>query len=296
MGAAATGSEPQRSGPSGGEGGSAELLLVHGDDRFRVDDEVRRWGAAAGAEMGVDVVDPPAPIERIRAGIAETPFIDPRRYLLIRDPPQLGGRRGDEGARALAAALELRAPTTSVCLVCHETVPASHPVLAAVTRLGGHILLCRQLRSRDLREWVDRAAAARDLRLRAGGMEHILRVAGSDLGVVSAELDKLAAHADGQIVDLETVRLLTGGSETLEVWAVLERLLGPRPGLGAAAVADLVEEGRSTQHLIATLAGQLHELRQVQGLVLSGIRGARLERSCGYPSGALSARRGRLGR
>ncbi|MGD0834445.1 MAG: DNA polymerase III subunit delta [Candidatus Dormibacteria bacterium] len=276
MGAAATGSEPRRSGPAGRDGGSADLLLVHGDDRFLVDDEVRRWRAAAGAEMGVDVVDPPAPIERIRAVIAETPFIDPRRYLLIRDPPQLGGRRGDEGARALATALELRAPTTSVCLVCHETVPASHPVTAAVTRLGGRVLLFRQLRGRDLREWADRAAAARGLRLQPGGVEHILRVAGSDLGIVSAELDKLTAHAGGEIVDLETVRLLTGGSETLEVWAVLERLLGPRPGLGAAAVADLVEEGRSTQHLIATLAGQLHELRQVQGLVGSGTRGARL--------------------
>jgi DNA polymerase-3 subunit delta len=277
MGAAATGSEPRRPVPPSAPEDTPALLLVHGDDRFRVDLEVRRWRDAAGAEMGVEVVDAPAPIEGIRSTLAETPFIDPRRYLLIRDPPQLtGGRRGDEGGRALAAALELRAPTTWVCLVCHETVAASHPVLSAVTRLGGQVLVRRQLRGRDLREWADRAVAERGLRLRPGGLEHVLRVAGADLGVVSAELDKLAAHAGGAVIDPETVHRLVGGSELVEVWAVLERLLGPSPALGAAAVADLVEEGRSTQHLIATLAGQLHELRQTQALIGSGPPGLRL--------------------
>ena len=277
MGVAATGFESRRAGTTAGEADTTDLLLVHGDDRFRVDLQVRRWRGAIGAEMGVEVVDAPAPIERIRSTIAEAPFIDPRRYLLIRDPPQLtGGRRADESGRALAAALELRAPTTSVCLVCHETVPTSHPVLAAVTRLGGQVLVRRQLRGRDLRAWADGAAAERGVRLRSGGLEHILRVVGSDLGVFSAELDKLAAHAGGEVIELETVRRLVGGSELVEVWAVLERLLGPRPGLGAAAVSDLVEEGRSTQHLIATLAGQLHELRQVQALVGSGGPGTRL--------------------
>ena len=65
----------------------------------------------------------------------------------------------------------------------------------------------------------------------------------------------------------ETVRRVVGGAEAVEVWNVLERLLGPQPGRGAAAAADLVEEGRSTQHIIATLAGQLGELRRAQFLL-----------------------------
>ena len=112
---------------------AAELLLVHGDDRHRVDDEVRAWRRqAAGAELGVELIDAPAPLERIRTSLAEVPLIDPRRYLLIRDPPQLtGGRRSGEAGRALAEALALRAPSTSVCLVSHQPVPSTHPVAVA---------------------------------------------------------------------------------------------------------------------------------------------------------------------
>jgi DNA polymerase-3 subunit delta len=264
--------------PAAGPRTRPELLLVHGDDRHRVDEAVRGWRRqAADAELGVEVVDPPAPLDRIRSCLAEVPLIDPRRYLLIRDPPQLaGGRRSGEAGRALAAALELRAPSTSVCLASHVPVPPSHPVAAAVTRLGGETRAFTLLRGREVRVWAERAAADRGLRLAPGGLDHLLRVAGSDLGVVSAELDKLAAFAGGGPVDLETARRVVGGAEAVEVWGVLERLLGAQPGRGAATALDLVDEGRSTQHLIATLAGQLSELRRAQFLLAEGGSATRL--------------------
>ncbi len=256
----------------------ADLLLVHGDDRHRIDEEVRQWRRrAVDAELGVEVIEAPAPLDRVRSSLAEIPLIDERRYLLLRDPPQLtGGRRSGEGGRALAEALELRSPSTSVCLVSHQPVPASHPVVAAVGRLGGEIRAFHSLRGRDVREWAERAATDRGLRLRPGALDHLLRVAGSDLGVIAAELDKLSAFSGGEPVELETVRRLVGGAEAVEVWNVLERLLGAQPGRGAAAAADLVEEGHSTQHLIATLAGQLSELRRAQSLLGSGGSGGRL--------------------
>ena len=257
---------------------AAALLLVHGEDRHRVDEEVRGWKLqAAEAELGVEVIDPPAPLDRVRSSIAELPLIDPRRYLLLRDPPQLGGgRRSGEGGKGLAEALELRAPTTSVCLVSHLTVPPSHPVAAAVRRLGGVVRAFPLLKGRDVRAWAETAAAERGVRLRPGSLDHLLRVAGSDLGVVAAELDKLSAYAGGEPVDVPTMRRVVGGAESVEVWNVLERLLGPEPGRGAAAAADLVDEGRSTQHLIATLAGQLSELRRAQALLGEGLSAAGL--------------------
>jgi DNA polymerase-3 subunit delta len=265
--------------------GPAELLLVHGDDRHRVDEEVRTWRRqAADAQLGVEVIEAPAPLDRIRSSLAEIPLIDPRRYLLIRDPPQLsGGRRSGDAGRALAEALELRAPSTSVCLVSHQPVPASHPVAAAVTRLGGEIRACNVLRAREARAWAEGAAADRGLRMRPGGLDHLLRVAGSDLGLVATELDKLRAYSGGEPLDAETVQRVVGGAEALEVWNVLERLLGPHPGRGAAAAADLVDEGRSTQHLIATLAGQLGELRRAQSLLGTGGSAARLANQLRIP-------------
>jgi len=281
------------------------LLLVHGDDRHRVDEEVRLWReAAAGAQLGVEVFDPPAPLDRLRSALAEIPLIDERRYVLVRDPPAMGGgRRAGGSERELAEALELRAPSTSVCLVGHQQLPAAHPVVAAVHRLGGEVRLRNPLRGRELRGWVEQAAASRGLRLPPAALEHLLRVAGSDLGTVVGELEKLSAYQAGTAapgrgpqpgptgrarpavaaVDLELVRALVAGSEGVEVWGVLERLLGPEPAEGAAAALELTEQGRSAVYLIATLAGQLSELRRAQVLLAGGGSAARIAGELGIP-------------
>ncbi|HYA00680.1 MAG TPA: hypothetical protein VEK76_10060 [Candidatus Binatia bacterium] len=250
-----------------------------------MDEEVRAWrGLAAASQLGVEVIDPPAPLDRIRTALADMPLIDERRFVLVRDPPQLGGgRRPGEAGRELALALELRAPSTSVCLVSHEQVPATHPVASAVTRLGGEVRLRNPLRGRELRAWAQQHAQSRGVRLPSGGLDHLLRVAGSDLGIISAEIDKLSSYEAGgpprpesspgaaSEVDLETLRRLVGGAEGIEVWNVLERLLGPEPARGAAAALELTDAGRSTVYLIATLAGQLSELRRAQSVLNSGV-------------------------
>lgn len=281
-----------QAGPGGDAPPADHLLLVHGNDRHRVDAEVMRWReSASAAQLGVEVIDPPAPIERVRSALAEVPLLDERRYVLLRDPPQLsGGQRGGEGGRDLAAALELRAPSTTVCIVVHQQVAATHPVLTAIPRLGGAVLQRSPLRGRDLRAWVGDAAAARGVRLPPGGVEHLLRVTGSDLGVISAELDKLRAFEGGAgegtvaresapgpaAIDLDTLTRLVGGAEGVEVWGVLERLLGPDPARGADAAIALMDQGRSAIYLLATLAGQLSELRRVQTLLAEGVRASAL--------------------
>jgi DNA polymerase-3 subunit delta len=258
----------------------AELLLVHGEERFLVDREARSWLAAARAastsELSVEVLDAPTRLDGLRQSLIELPFLDARRHVLVRDPPQLSERprRGSDSAEVLAAALETRAPTTSVCLVAHTKVTPANPVLKAVQRLRGRISEHPLLRGRELRSWVERRVTERRLRLPRGAVDHLLLVVGADLGRMDSELDKLAAFAGGgRSVSLEDVRILAGGEEQLATWDVLERLLTPPHGRGAAAVDTLIEDGIAPLYLLSILAGQLREVL-VASEVLSGGGGA----------------------
>jgi DNA polymerase-3 subunit delta len=255
----------------------AELLLIHGEERFLVDREARAWLAAARAasdsELSVEVIDAPARLDGLRRSLIEVPFLDARRHVLVRDPPQLAERlrRGADSAEALATALETRSPTTSVCLVAHVKVTPAHPVLKAVQRLRGSISEHPLLRGRELRSWVDRGVAQRRLRLPRGAVDHLLLVAGPDLGRLENELDKLAAlSAGGRAASLDDVRRLAGGSEQVAAWDVVERLLTPPPGRGAAAVEALLADGASPLYLIAILAGQFRDLLAAKEALAAG--------------------------
>lgn len=241
------------------------LLLVHGEERYLVDRAVAEWRArtrARSPQLDVEVFEAPAKLDSFRRSLAEVPLLDPERGILLRDPPQLAAssRRGAEPAEALAAALEEQAPTTYLCIVVHGRVALQSPVLAAIRRLDGTVEYFASLRGRALRAWLDREIAARQLRLGAGSAERLLQVAGTDLGPLAAELDKLQAFANGRPLSAADVARAVAGDEPPELWSVLEHLLSRTPARGAAVLDELLAEGRSSQHLLSILAGQIRDL------------------------------------
>jgi DNA polymerase-3 subunit delta len=268
----------------------AELLLIHGEERFLVDREARAWLAAARAasasDFSVEVLDAPSRLDGLRRSLIEVPFLDARRHLLVRDPPQLSERprRGADSAEALAAALETRAPSTSVCLVAHTKVSAANPVLKAVQRLRGRISEHPLPRGRELRAWVERRVAERRLRLPRGAVDHLLLVVGADLGRMENELDKLAAHSGGGAVPtLDQVRILAGGLEQLAAWDIVDRLLTPPHVRGAAAVDALIDDGVSPLYLLSVVAGQLRDVLAAAEVLAGGGGAAAVAGRLGLP-------------
>jgi DNA polymerase-3 subunit delta len=253
----------------------AELLLIHGEERFLIDREARAWLSAARqqalSDLDVEVLDAPPRLEGLRAGLMSVPFLAERRAVLLRDPTQLleRPRRGAESADALAAALAERAPTTVVCIVVHQRIAPANPVLNLV-RSQGRVIEHAHLRPREFRGAVDTMVTARALRLPRVAVDHLVLVSGGDLGVIDSELDKLVAFAAGSPVNAEDARRLLAGAEQVEIWDLLERLLSPPHGRGAAARESLLAEGVSTQYVITVLSGQIRELLMALDLLAGG--------------------------
>jgi DNA polymerase III subunit delta len=250
------------------------LLLIHGEERHLVDAEAHTWLEAARAQcssdLNVEVIDAPAKLDQVRRSLIEMPFLDPVRHLMVRDAPQLTerARRGAEPPELLATALEQRSETTAVCLVAHGKVAPTNAVLGAVRSLGGRISYHGPVKGRDLRSWLEERLRQAGLRVPPPAVNHLVTTSGGDLGVLENEVAKLSAYAAGRnALSMDEVVRLAGGEEQVEVWAVLERLVAPQPGKGAAAIDTALAGGVSTQYLIATLGGQVRDLMVAQELL-----------------------------
>ena len=248
------------------------LLLVHGDEPHLVDATVEQWRASIdGGDL--EVIDAPAKLDPLIASLVDMPLFTVQRHVLVRDLPQLSGtKRGTAAVDELVRALGMRSPTTHVCFAVRATVAPANPILAAIVSGGGQLVHHDKLRPADRRRWLDGEVNARRLRLPSGGADLLLRCTGGDLGAVSGELDKIAAHA-GQTT-VEELGKLVAGTEQLELYKVLDLLAGFHPARGAALLNDLIAEGRSTQYLLSILAGQLRDLLMAHALLLRGQRGA----------------------
>jgi DNA polymerase-3 subunit delta len=267
------------------------LLLIHGEERHLVDAEATQWldtaRAQSSSDLNIEVFDAPAKLDQVRRSLAEMPFLDPLRHVMVRDAPQLTerGRRGAEPAELLITALGERSPTTVVCLVVHSKVAATNAVLAAVRDLGGRISFHLPVRGRDLRSWLETRVRAAGLRMPPNAVQHLITVSNGDLGVLENEVAKLRAYSGGGgTLSLEQVTRLAGGEEQIEVWGVLDRLLSPTPGAGATAVDNGLGAGMSSQYLIATMSGQIRDLLEAQELLRERRGGpAALAQALGVP-------------
>lgn len=267
------------------------LTLIHGEDRYLVDRAVTVWrGRARPPELDVEVFDTPGRLDELRLAIAETPLFDPERALLVRDPPQLTGaakRGGADPPERLAAILAERAPTTVICLVSHAKVPDRNPVLAAVKAMQGAVQFCAAVKGRELRTWVDGEIAARKLRLGPGSVDHLIRVAGPDLGSIASELDKLVAYAGGRPLSITDLRAAVAGDEATGLYDTLGDLVGSRPAKGAEAIDRLLSEGRPAQYLLAILAGQIRDLLLAQAYIQTHGSASGLASELGKPDWAV---------
>ncbi|MBO0691005.1 MAG: DNA polymerase III subunit delta [Candidatus Dormibacteraeota bacterium] len=253
-------------------------LLLHGDEGFLVDDEarrtLRRWRQDLVSDFGYDQLDPATlTASRLRDAVLQAPFLDPHRVVSVRGIPP---RRAD----ALATGLREVPESTRLLLTVTGRLGQGSALVKAVTAANGRVTEHAPLRPRAMQDWVVKRAREYDLPPNAGAL--VARMARADLGVMDAELRKLAAYqAGGNQLDQAAITELVAGDRQEEIFRLTDNLL-PRPtGQAWRVTANLLEREQPTtiayrlaRHLSLVLEVRA---RQDRGESLSTVQGAMRE-------------------
>jgi DNA polymerase-3 subunit delta len=215
------------------------ILLLHGEERFLVDERARaaldEWRKELVSDFGEDTLEGQGLTpSRLQDAILQAPFLDPYRVVYAR--MAVAAR-----AEALAPALGEVPVTTRLVLTVAGRVSAAGKLAKAVIAAGGTVEEMQPLKGRALSEWAARRAA--DHGLTPGIAAQVVRVTPPDLSIVDSELQKLAAYkASGAKLTPEAVgELLAGGRED-EIFKLTDNLL-PHPTADALKIARSLTRG-----------------------------------------------------
>ncbi|TMC72415.1 MAG: DNA polymerase III subunit delta [Chloroflexi bacterium] len=215
------------------------VLLLHGEERFLVDERARAtledWRRELVSDFGQDTLEgqglTPA---RLEDAVLQAPFLDPYRivYARMAQPAR---------SEALAAALKEIPPTTRVLITIAGRLSAAGKLAKAVIAAGGTVEEMQPLKGRALSEWAAKRAV--DHGLTPAIAAQVVRVTPPDLSIVDSELKKLAAYkASGSTLTPEAIgELLAGGRED-EIFKLTDNLL-PRPTAEALKIARGLTRG-----------------------------------------------------
>jgi DNA polymerase-3 subunit delta len=215
-------------------------LLLHGDERFLIDEAASAtlgaWKAELVSDFGFETLEgtglTPA---RLQDSVLQLPFLDPYRAVFARMLPATR-------AESMAPALADIPPTTRLLITVAGRLGPGNKLVKAVTSAGGTAQEMQHLKGRALSDWTTRRAI--DVHgLTPAIAAQVVRVTPPDLSVIDSELSKLAAYrASGSKLTNEAVTELLAGGREDEIFKLTDNLL-PHPTPQAMQIARGLTRG-----------------------------------------------------
>ena len=247
--------------PQASGGTAPAILLLHGEERFLVEEKARAliagWKQDLVSDFGYEPLDGGAlTAARLQGAILQAPFLDPQHVVWARGVPATR-------AESMAPALAQVPATTRVLITINGRIGATNKLAKAVIAAGGKVEEAPRMRGRALTDWTVKRAEELGL-TRTVGMQ-VARVTHADLGVVDSELQKLAAYkASGAKLTPEAVNELLAGAREDEVFKLTDNIL-PHPTAEAWTVArNLTRSGYQPTSVAYRIARHLALVLEVR--------------------------------
>ena len=242
-----------------GKGGTP-LYVVVGDDPYLRRESVRRAIALEipGDEADVGVArfeGASAKLVDVIDELRTLPFFSKRRVAFVDDAdPFVSAHR-----KELEAYVE--APSSSGCLILVVRSFPSNTRLAKLAAKAGVVIECAGPGEADLVRWLPSYANRAGTKLGGEAAKLLLELVGPELGLLVAEVDKLAvatAHV-GEIRREDVSRYVEAG-RIEEIWDVVNAAAEGRGAEAAKLLDDLIAKGEHPVKLLAQMTSTLLRL------------------------------------
>ncbi|RHW40988.1 DNA polymerase III subunit delta [Neobacillus notoginsengisoli] len=215
------------------------------------------------------------PIEAALEDAETFPFMGDNKVIFIRNPFFLTSEKQKDkvihNLSRLETYLNKPAPYSIVVFFApYEKLDERKKITKELKRRA-NVAEMKKLSESDLKSWVDGRARKRGIELDRGAVETVIALAGTNLFMLSNELDKLALYAgEGGRVDAQTAELLIPKSLEQNIFSLTDKVVQKKPAEALRIYYDLLKQNEEPIKILALLAGQFRLIYQIKELSRKG--------------------------
>ncbi|CEG27934.1 DNA polymerase III subunit delta [Bacillus sp. B-jedd] len=215
------------------------------------------------------------PIESALEDAETFPFMGDNKVIFIQNPVFLTAEKQKDKVIHNLARLEsyLKEPAPYSIVVFfapYEKLDERKKVTKELKRRA-NVAEMKKLNDAELKSWVDGHAKQRGIELDREAVDMVVALAGSNLFMLSNELDKLALFAGpGGRIDVQTAERLIPKSLEQNIFSLTDKVVQRRPAEALRIYYDLLKQNEEPIKILALLAGQFRLIYQIKELSRKG--------------------------
>ncbi|MGM0752241.1 MAG: DNA polymerase III subunit delta [Bacillota bacterium] len=242
------------------------IYLVYGNESFIINETKQRIVSSALSEEEMDFNFSSYDLEETPIEVAiedaETfPFMGERRVVILQNPVFLTAEKTKEkvehNIKRLEQYIQSPAPYTVLVFTAnYEKLDERKKITKSLKKLA-EVVEAKKLNEHELKSWVRERAASNSVQIDEDAIELLLTLAGTNLMMLTQELDKLSLYAsDTNRIDLEVVERLTARSLEQNIFTLVDKVVQRRIDEALRIYYDLLKQNEEPLKILSILAGQ----------------------------------------
>jgi len=276
------------------------LYILNGEDDFSIRQVLgeikKRVGDSTVLEANTTLLDGQrVTVDQLRNACETVPFLAEKRLVIVegllgRFEPK--GRSVSKKGKGANQSDERKA-----IAACVSQVPAFTMLVLVDGKIGGQNLLLKELAARAevrtfpllrdtrrLQQWIQQRVREVGGNISAGAVDLLARFVGSNLWIMTTEIDKLVMFARGRSIEEADVRAVVSYAQEASVFAMVDAILESRGGVAEKLLQQLMQQGATPAYLLVMLSRQVRILVQVKELRKQRITSKEIQNKLGLSS------------
>jgi len=250
------------------------LYILSGPDDFSLGQSLEKLKRGIGdpealATNTTVLEGPQVTVDQLRSVCEAAPFLAEKRLVIINgllqrfQSPERRGRQGrgrktgtqPDGHKALADYIPT-IPDSTILVLVEGDIKNTNPLFRALSNKA-KVHSFPLLRDIKLKQWVQSRVKEGGGTILPQAVELLTRLVGSNLWVMSSEIDKLLLFTSGRRIEEEDIKQVVGYTQQTSVFAMVDAIVESRVKAAEQLLQELLQQGASPSYLMVMLARQL---------------------------------------
>jgi DNA polymerase III subunit delta len=265
------------------------LYILSGPDDFSIDRELASIKKSIGdpemlATNTSTLEGTQIKIDEFRAVCESAPFLSPKRLVIVygllehfvlRTPASRS--RSAKKTESQPAGYEAfgnciaNLPESTMLVLIENEVKDSNPLLKTISGKAT-LKSFPLLKAPELRQWVTKHLVAEGSAISPQALNLLVRLVGSNLWVMSGELDKLISYTAGQRIEEKDVNALVSYTQQTSVFTLVDAIMEFNAREAETLLQQLLQEGATAPYLLAMLYRQMRLIVRAKDLKKQGLK------------------------